>query len=80
MNVPATDQDLVDHITNLVLNDQGLSQAIDLYVRAVQGRSPDEDVTDSGEYWATYHQRLVDLTIRAVSSWHFVPKQEEVVF
>jgi len=80
MNVPSTDQELIDHITRLVMDDQPLTQAIDLYVRAVQGRSLKDDVTDSEAYWDTYHQRLVDMVIRSVASWHNAPKQEWVVF
>ena len=80
MKVPATDLDLIAHITRLIMDDEGLGQAIDLYVRAVQGRSLDEDVTDSEAYWGAYTTRLMELTIRAMSEWHFPPKQEEVVF
>jgi len=80
MKVPSTDQELVDHITSLIMDDQGLSQALDLYVRAVQGRSLDEDVSDSEEYWAHYTTRLMELVLRAATKWHFAPRQEEVVF
>ncbi len=80
MNVPKTDQELVDHITRLVMDDPSLQQANDLYVRAVQGRSLDDDVSDTEAYWDAYSTRLLELVLRAATTWHFAPKQEEVVF
>ncbi len=79
MNVPATDRDLIDSITSLVMNDEPLGQAVDLYVRAVQRNTLEDEVDDSESYWDLYHQRLVDLVLRAIVTWHYAPKQEEVV-
>ena len=80
MDVPSTDQELIDHITRLVLDDGPLQQATDLYVRALQGRSLTDQVDDSEGYWDAYSTRLLELVLRAATTWHFAPKQEELVF
>ncbi len=80
MDVPSTDQELIDSITSLVMNDEPLSQATDLYVRAAQGRSLEEEVDDSEAYWDAYHARLVDLVLRSIVTWTHMETQEELVF
>ena len=80
MDVPKTDEELVEHITRLVMDDQPLNRAIDLYARAIQGFTLEDDVSDSETYWDSYHTRLVDMVLRAVQTWYFPPKQEELVF
>ena len=75
-----TDDQVVQHITSLVMDDPKLSRSIDLYVRAAQGRSLDDEVDDSEAYWDLYHSRLVDMVLRSVVTWSNAPKQEELVF
>ncbi len=67
MNVPKTDQELVDRITRLVMDDPSLQQATDLYVRAIQGRSLTDDVSDTEAYWDAYRTRLLELVLCAAA-------------
>ena len=75
-----TEEEVLEHITRLVMDDPELQQANDLYVRAAQGRSLDDEVDDSDAYWDLYHSRLVDMVLRSVVTWSNAPKQEELVF
>lgn len=75
-----TDEEVIEHITRSVLDNQKLQRATDLYVRAVQGRNLTDKVDDSEAYWDLFHSRTVDMVLRSVVTWHMAPKQEEVVF
>jgi hypothetical protein len=77
---PLTDDDLINEITRTIMDNAVLQQATDAYVRAVQGRETDDDVSDSESYWDLYSSRLMELTLKAITTWHYAPTQEEVVF
>lgn len=75
-----TDDDLINEITRSIQDNPVIQRHTDAYVRAIQGRSLEDDVSDSDAYWDAYSRRLMELTLRAVTSWHNAPTQQEAVF
>lgn len=75
-----TDGDLISRITENLLGDQEVQQAISDWVHAMMGIEIGTDVSDSDHFWQLFTFRLMELSTRAISQLVNHPKQEKLVF
>lgn len=73
-----TDAGLIGRITENLLGDQDIQQAISDWVHVMLGLEPGTDVSDSDQFWQLFTFRLMELSTRAISQLVNHPKQEDL--
>ncbi len=74
------DEQIIQELTDSVINNEFVQNALDVYVRTLQGIGQDDDVSDNSAYWEEFSRKLQNYIIRMVPSLVKEYKYDQIVF
>ena len=77
---PITDELIIEALTESIMNNEFVLDALGQYTRAVLAIGPDEDVSDMTSYWEEYTRKLQYYLLQVVLLQRTELKFEQVVF
>lgn len=74
-----SDQETIERITDVIINDPWISQAVSDWTALHLGIDKTEDPSEDERYWELYTFRLMELCTRAISRLVNHPRLEELL-